>query len=371
MFRIQFRKYDTYVNRRVMDDFTTSGLHESKNEWGARLLTILTPHIIDGFRSILEESVNLCIGNDEMDKYLMTFQNLIARIPKWNAEIVQKETNRIIEKSGCQYLEDLITCVHVIQLKILTSVRVGQKPKKVDIDIMNINDFIHKVYINSARQMYKNVYLFDINATALLKQKHNRELEIIVQECILNTVRDSIPVQTILRCYLDETTEENVDEEVKEEIVSEEKEESVDNQETKTVEDTTQDSMIGGDDVELPGLNVVKSDSVETKPEETGENMIVPDIPGLSFSNVDTAMDTNNNETTVNAPKDIDTLEKISQQAHEIRKQEAIDDDDGEDDKITISTEPVNLDVLDVHNINGGDPVKLQSEILNEIEILD
>jgi hypothetical protein len=30
-----------------MDDFNISSLHESKNEWGARLLTILTPLIID------------------------------------------------------------------------------------------------------------------------------------------------------------------------------------------------------------------------------------------------------------------------------------------------------------------------------------
>ena len=76
-----------------------SGLHESKNEWAARLLTILTPHIIEGVRSILQESVELCRENDEMDKYLMTFQNLIARIPKWNADIVKTETARIIEKS--------------------------------------------------------------------------------------------------------------------------------------------------------------------------------------------------------------------------------------------------------------------------------
>ena len=132
-------------------------------------------------------------------------------------------------------------------IKILTSDELD-KTKKVDIDIMNINDFIHKVYIN-ARQVYKNVYLFDINAAALLKQKHNRELEIIVQECILNTVRDSIPIQTILRCYLDETTEENVDEEVKEEIVSEEQEpDNKDNQDTKLVEDNASQDLTGGDD---------------------------------------------------------------------------------------------------------------------------
>ena len=42
-----------------MDDFNVGSLHESKNEWGSRLLTILTPLVIDGYKSILEEAVKL------------------------------------------------------------------------------------------------------------------------------------------------------------------------------------------------------------------------------------------------------------------------------------------------------------------------
>ena len=43
-----------------MDDFNVTALHESKNEWGSRLVTILTPLIIDGYKSILDESIKLC-----------------------------------------------------------------------------------------------------------------------------------------------------------------------------------------------------------------------------------------------------------------------------------------------------------------------
>ena len=106
-----------------MDDFNVSSLHESKNEWGARLITILTPLIIDGYKSIFAESIKLCTDNGEFSKYLMTFQNLISRIPKWNTQIIETERKRIVEKSGCIYLEDLVTCVHIIQLKILTTMR--------------------------------------------------------------------------------------------------------------------------------------------------------------------------------------------------------------------------------------------------------
>ena len=119
-----------------MDDFNVSNLYESKNEWVSRLVNVLTPLIIQGIQSIFTESWNLCEENDEIEKYLMTFQNLLSRVPKWNDTIVSNEVKRIIESSGCTYLTDLITCVHIIQLKILTSIRVGKTQKKVNIEIV-------------------------------------------------------------------------------------------------------------------------------------------------------------------------------------------------------------------------------------------
>ena len=74
-----------------MDDFNISSLHESKNEWCARLITILTPFIIEGYKSIFDESYKLCKENNEQNKYLMTFQNFISRVPKWNPSIIEQE----------------------------------------------------------------------------------------------------------------------------------------------------------------------------------------------------------------------------------------------------------------------------------------
>ena len=80
----------------------------------------------------------MCLDSDEANKYLMTFQNLLSRVPKWNNIIVEEERKRIIERSWCDYLEDLITCVHIIQLKVLTCIRVGNKQKKIDISYSQI-----------------------------------------------------------------------------------------------------------------------------------------------------------------------------------------------------------------------------------------
>jgi len=308
-----------------MDDFNVSSLLESKNEWGARLLTILTPLIIEGFKSIFDESYKLCKDNDETGKYLMTFQNLISRIPKWNVSIIETEKKRIIDKSGCSYLEELVTCIHIIQLKLLTAMRVGKKQKKIDINIPKLDDFIHKCYINVARKIYKNVYLFELNCSSLQIQKHNRELEIIVQECILNAVRDSIPIESILKAYMDETIEEEVVEEIKEQIIE-------------------------------PPVNT------ETQTIFEGKDGNV----SLKFNDVDSVLSGGGKEELVNAPKTIERLEEISTLRNIQRK---IDEEEN-DDKLKISNEEMSLDVLDIQ-IMGQPEVNLNTDIvLDDIDIL-
>jgi hypothetical protein len=348
-----------------MDDFNISSLHESKNEWGSRLITILTPLIIEGFKSIFEEAFKLCKENGEYDKYLMTFQNLIARIPKWNQTIIEQEKIRIVNKSGCTYLEELITCVHIIQLKILTSMRVGQKQKKIDINIPKIEDFIHKSYINAARKIYKNVYLFELEIPALQLQKQQRELEIIVQECILNTVRESIPVESILRAYMDETIEEEVIEEIKEQkIVDQTKTNSTQQvsqhiSETKPIADTSSvtSSIETTNSIPVTTTPSIPSITETIKPEQT-----------LKFSDVDNLIDTNNREETKNAPKDIERLEEISNMRYEQRKQEMENEED--DDKIKISDQDINLTDFDIHSFDEPSTNSIPDLIFNDIEEL-
>ncbi len=221
-----------------MEDYTSNVLTDSKNEWSILLMNYLTPHVIDGFRSIFNESVQLCEKSDELEKYLMTFQNLLSRIPKWNNDMIRTEKERIMKLCNCSYLEDLMTCVHIIQLKILSCVRVGNESKKITIDIPDFGSFLHKVYINVARKLYSTIYLFEIDIPSLDIQKRNREFEVIVQACIMNTIRDSIPVETLLRQYIDESTEYEVRREMPEEMKPKAKEMSPEIKpvETKPVE---------------------------------------------------------------------------------------------------------------------------------------
>lgn len=327
-----------------MDDFVPANLQEAKNEWCSRLVSIFTPLVIEGIRSIFNEAWKMCVENDEAPKYLMTFQNLLCRVPKWNNVIVEEERKRIIERSSCGYLEDLITCVHIIQLKVLTCIRVGNKQKKIDISIPKLDNFIHKVYIHVARKVYMNVYLFEKNISPLLVQKNNRELEMIVQECILMAIRESIPTEAIIRAYMDESVEQE------EEVIIEPIEEPATNPQPDE----------GGADGESG-----KESSVNI-PEETPPPAIVPAIQNidnepvmtrLTFTDYDKVIDSNDKEQVVNAPKTIERLEQISS-ASSLRRQMERDEEE-ESERIRIHTDDsidlTDFDVLDEPTKKRGD----------------
>jgi hypothetical protein len=289
-----------------MDDNHVPTLHDSQHEWAIRLTRILQPLIYEGIQGMFKESVSICKESDENEKYLMTFQNILARIPKWNEEIVKKETARIVERSGCSYLEDLLTCVHIAQLKILSSIRTGKAQKKVEIDIPKLSAFIHKVYISISRDLYASVYLFETGIPPLAFQKNRSNVNEIIQNAMLNVIRESIPIEKLLRAYLDETTDL-----IKEKEVKEEKK-------------------------------------------------------GISFSDKDNAITVNNEPLVIDAPKDIPTLEKISEIRNQERKIE--EEDDG---KLKISDDIVTIEVDDLIKPTPITPVEVELPIDLDIQVLN
>ena len=320
-----------------MDDFVIANLHESRNEWCSRLVSVFTPVVIEGIRSIFNESWKMCLDNDEASKYLMTFQNLLSRVPKWNNIIVEEERKRIVERSGCDYLEDLITCVHIIQLKVLTCIRVGNKQKKIDISIPKLDIFIHKVYIHVARKVYMNVYLFERNISPLQVQKNNRELESIVQECILTTIRESVPTEAIIRAYMDESVEQE-EEVIIEDVPDAEQEESTPMEQEP--DEDKQDSKEETVPEIVPTIQNIDDNEVVTK---------------LEFNDMDTVLNEQNNVDEVSAPKTIERLEDISTSRALERKLE--EESDTDDERIQIHTDMVDLsgfDILDEEEKNAA-----------------
>jgi hypothetical protein len=296
------------------------------------------------------------VDNNEYNKYLMTFQNLLCRIPKWNTAIVEQETRRIIEKSGCDYLEDLITCVHIIQLKTLTAIRVGNKQKKIDISIPKLDDFIHKVYIFIARKLYVNIYLYEKGITPLQSQKNMRELELIIHECILNAIRESIPTEQIIRAYMDNSVE--IEEEVIVESIPVEPD-AGGGVPTPTPTPTLDTATTATPERTIDDVPKDKADFIAIKNTDNE-----PVVTRLTFNDIDSVLNGDDSSTAVEAPKDIKRLEEISSANFMQRKlQEEEDDDDNEKIKILsdASVDDLGIDVLDAPHAEN---------LLDDIEFL-
>ena len=316
-----------------MDDFVLENLQASRNDFCSRLINLLTPHIHSGLKSIFEEAWKLCIENGETTKYLMTFQNFLLRVPKWNASIIEKETHRISEQSGCSHIEERITCVHIIHLKTLTCVRAGSKQKKIDIAIPKLSEFIHKVYINVARKVYSNVYLFEKNKQHLQIQKNNYHLEGLIKECILNTIRESIPIEHLLKVYIeDQFIEEDTEVVDTEEIIAQDPVvEEEEQEEEHSAEEEHHNA--GGDQDDGIKKQTITFDDIDRV-------RIMNDHESISST-----------EELVNAPKTLERLEEISMKNFAKRKEDEDnydDDDDGDENDAIHIGEAVTLGDLDI-----------------------
>jgi len=219
-----------------------------------------------------------------------------------------------------------------------------------------------------------------------------------------------MPVETILRAYMDESVEQDV--EVKEEEIIKEvepkKEETVNTESGKenTVEaSTTTESVSTGSNAN-GNANAPIEIQTQTQEEDTPFNAVVEDTPmiikkdetaapitasddtenvslviktptleetqtpftneKIGFSDVDNAISTTGVETTIEAPKTIERLEQISYESAERRKAEAEEDDD-ETDTLTIG-DSINLEIADINDLNRG--MTLNPPVLDDIEII-
>jgi hypothetical protein len=342
-----------------MDDYSLASLTESKNEWCARLVSLLTHHIIIGMDSIFKEALTICINEKEENKYLMTFQNLLCAIPNWNPTIIEQETKRIETNSGCTYLEDLITCVHIIQLKALTCIRVGQKSKKIDINIPSVNTFIHTIYINVARKLYTNVYLYEKDLYPLQIQKNKHEIEFLVKEAILLTIRDNIPVEKILQSYMEESEEVEV---TNAPVVSNIEPNSA----NSTANSTANQSPIPVNPSAMPvdlSVNQILTDNKLETYAANLKNELLPNLTTntspisqpstsseklkINFVDKDIVFQENGVQQEVIAPKDLNTLQQLANEKKLKEANEKSYDDD--EDKITLgSAIDLNLNIVEL-----------------------
>ena len=189
-----------------MEELNTPIFAQAKVEYTAQLIDILYPHMFDGVKSIYDES-KLLYRSRNKTPVLLIFRELLEKVPIWNNEIIESECSRITNNSNCDYIDDLITAVFISHTKILTSIGPNQSFNKINVTIPKCSTFIHKSYINTARELWKNPYLFNESVPGHEFQKNNKEIENIIKTCIENTIRNLLPIKEILKEHLEGETD--------------------------------------------------------------------------------------------------------------------------------------------------------------------
>ena len=182
-------------------------LVETKQEYTTQLINVLSPLIFEGLKSIYDEAQNASTP----ENILKNFQCFLKRIPKWNNDIINKESLRIMNNSkSYTWLEDLIKATLKANIIVLTYNPSLKSQVKVDPNFyknIQINDFIHKIYIECAREIWNNPYLFYHNYPPIELKRNQRDTILLIKDCIKEAIRKLLPIKHILQIYLGEEME--------------------------------------------------------------------------------------------------------------------------------------------------------------------
>ena len=185
-------------------------LVEKKNEYTINLVNILSPLVYEGLISIYTEALNV---SNCADNILKVFQSFLKKIPKWNSDIIKQETDRILANSkSYEWLSNLIKATLKSNMIILTYKPNLILQEKIDPKYyknINLEDFIHKVYIECARELWNNPYLMYHQYPAIELKRNQRDTIMLVKDAIKEAVRKLLPLKELLEIYLKDDLEPN------------------------------------------------------------------------------------------------------------------------------------------------------------------
>jgi len=181
---------------------------EARSEYTKQLATFIVPATVGWFQTLWSRNAS------DRQRCLTLFQTECEEVSRWNQDRIHDEVRVLLEKSGCDYMEELMTAVFVAHTKVLTAVRLSTKQKKLSITVPKLDHFLHRVFRECARSFWKAPFLFMSGDSGVVeRQKNLLQIEGLASEAITTAVRGLLPVKQILHDYLGEDGDDEVIEE--------------------------------------------------------------------------------------------------------------------------------------------------------------
>ena len=316
---------------------------EAKAEYTRQLCSFLVPALETYFLDLLAD-----VKTNEKDskRVLWSFQDALKQFPDWNIDKVQRETEKIQVATHCDYLEEILTAVFIAHTKVLSAIRLSSRQKKLQITIPKLDHFLHRTMSECARQLWSNAYLFADSGPAIERQKNLRQVEQLLYEGVLQSIRGMLPVKSILKEYLSEDTEEaptETQEKQEEDIapivheesivaapVQQEKDEKQEEQKEEKEEMNEQKEELK---VEAAPAKVILEESYNEPVDLSGSTPVAPppspsapsvpmivvdtEPPSVGFTHMDAVLDTDNPEqSTIKLSNQIDHEDNHQEVTH-------------------------------------------------------
>lgn len=178
-------------------DPTLSVFSEARQEYTKQLSQHLKQPYLRFFLDLLEQSKQET--KDQPRRFLWQFQTHLKEIRDWNADKADREINKIQTASGCDFLEELLTAIFIAHTKVLTSIRLSVKKKKINIVVPKLVHFLFRALTECADLLWSSAFLFRDDITPIEKQQNMRQVEGLILEGFQQAIRSLLPVKSILR----------------------------------------------------------------------------------------------------------------------------------------------------------------------------
>lgn len=112
--------------------------------------------------------------------------------------------DRIVESSGCEYLDDLLMGVFLAYIRAFASLQYQGESAHINLTFERppVAKFIHEFYKHGARAAWKSAYLFKTHGVTAEQQARNRrDIEVLLDKCLGDVINAFIPWKEVSRAY--------------------------------------------------------------------------------------------------------------------------------------------------------------------------
>lgn len=178
---------------------------EVKREYTNHLINIITPLLYEGLQSMYATARSS--SNDDDELVLKHFQTYLKKNGENNfTDVIESEYERIKKCAKCEWIEDLLKGIVKINIIIFSLSFIRSKGDfELNKDYhqqIDFKDFLKKVYVECAREIWNNPYLFYHIYPPIEIKRNKRDVIDIIKRSVKESIRKILPLNKLVNDFL-------------------------------------------------------------------------------------------------------------------------------------------------------------------------